>query len=152
MRVSVFFCLFSGTSTSKGILVGSNAGVMSVDFDSTGSLIVGSSYDYASRVWTLSDLRLRVSLALFYYCVILRLTRECTCLDCTKVKCYIYTFVEFKKGILMELLSFVFLPKVFFVLYKKLNKYYFLRDILIFCKMHYFLLAINKDISKRCLG
>ncbi|XP_011638759.1 autophagy-related protein 16-1-like isoform X1 [Pogonomyrmex barbatus] len=49
-------------SESKGILVGSNAGVMSVDFDSTGTLILGASNDYASRVWTVSDLRLKVSL------------------------------------------------------------------------------------------
>ncbi|KYM92251.1 Autophagy-related protein 16-1 [Atta colombica] len=49
------------TSENKGILVGSNAGVMSVDFDSTGTLILGASNDYASRVWTVSDLRLKVS-------------------------------------------------------------------------------------------
>ncbi|XP_070514835.1 autophagy-related protein 16-1 isoform X3 [Cardiocondyla obscurior] len=47
------------TSENKGILVGSNAGVMSVDFDSTGTLILGASNDYASRVWTVSDLRLK---------------------------------------------------------------------------------------------
>ncbi|XP_067213649.1 autophagy-related protein 16-1 isoform X6 [Linepithema humile] len=51
-----------GTSESKGNLVGSNAGVMSVDFDSTGTLILGASNDYASRVWTVSDFRLKVSL------------------------------------------------------------------------------------------
>ncbi|XP_070161578.1 autophagy-related protein 16-1 isoform X2 [Polyergus mexicanus] len=51
-----------GTSESKGILVGSNAGVMSVDFDSTGILILGASNDYASRVWTVSDLRLKHTL------------------------------------------------------------------------------------------
>lgn len=50
------------TSESKGILVGSNAGVMSVDFDSTGTLILGASNDYASRVWTVSDLRLKHTL------------------------------------------------------------------------------------------
>ncbi|XP_077272915.1 autophagy-related 16 isoform X2 [Temnothorax americanus] len=50
-----------GTSESKGILVGSNAGVMSVDFDSTGTLILGASNDYASRVWTVSDLRLKAN-------------------------------------------------------------------------------------------
>ncbi|XP_067213644.1 autophagy-related protein 16-1 isoform X2 [Linepithema humile] len=50
-----------GTSESKGNLVGSNAGVMSVDFDSTGTLILGASNDYASRVWTVSDFRLKVS-------------------------------------------------------------------------------------------
>ncbi|XP_023289344.1 autophagy-related protein 16-1, partial [Orussus abietinus] len=48
-----------GAFESKGILVGSNAGVMSVDFDSTGSLILGASNDFASRVWTVNDLRLR---------------------------------------------------------------------------------------------
>ncbi|XP_072749090.1 autophagy-related protein 16-1-like isoform X7 [Anoplolepis gracilipes] len=53
------------TSESKGILVGSNAGVMSVDFDSTGTLILGASNDYASRVWTVSDLRLKINIA--YY-------------------------------------------------------------------------------------
>lgn len=51
-----------GTSESKGILVGSNAGVMSVDFDSTGTLILGASNDYASRVWTVNDLRLKHTL------------------------------------------------------------------------------------------
>ncbi|XP_076222117.1 autophagy-related 16 isoform X2 [Nomia melanderi] len=50
-----------GTSESKGNLIGSNAGVMSVDFDSTGTLILGASNDYASRVWTVNDLRLKVS-------------------------------------------------------------------------------------------
>ncbi|XP_017758216.1 PREDICTED: autophagy-related protein 16-1-like [Eufriesea mexicana] len=48
-----------GASESKGILVGSNAGVMCVDFDSTGTLILGASNDYASRVWTVSDFRLK---------------------------------------------------------------------------------------------
>jgi autophagy-related protein 16 len=52
---------FADSSESKGILVGSNAGVMSVDFDSTGTLILGASNDYASRVWTVNDLRLKVS-------------------------------------------------------------------------------------------
>lgn len=50
-----------GTIESKGTLVGSNAGVMSVDFDSTGAYIVGASNDFASRVWTVGDQRLRVS-------------------------------------------------------------------------------------------
>ncbi|XP_031367688.1 autophagy-related protein 16-1 isoform X2 [Apis dorsata] len=51
-----------GASESKGILVGSNAGVMCVDFDSTGTLILGASNDYASRVWTVSDFRLKHTL------------------------------------------------------------------------------------------
>ncbi|CAH0559296.1 unnamed protein product [Brassicogethes aeneus] len=50
-----------GTYESKGVLVGSNAGVMAVDFDPTGALILGASNDYASRVWTVIDQRLRVS-------------------------------------------------------------------------------------------
>lgn len=52
--------LIAGTAENPGILVGSNAGVMSVDFDSTGTLILGASNDMASRVWTVSDLRLKV--------------------------------------------------------------------------------------------
>ncbi|GLV40304.1 Autophagy-related 16 [Carabus blaptoides fortunei] len=48
-----------GTAKSKGVLVGSNAGVMSVDFDSTGTLCLGASNDFASRVWTVSDQRLK---------------------------------------------------------------------------------------------
>ncbi|XP_076751805.1 autophagy-related 16 isoform X2 [Xylocopa sonorina] len=51
-----------GASESKGILVGSNAGVMCVDFDSTGTLILGASNDFASRVWTVNDFRLKHSL------------------------------------------------------------------------------------------
>ncbi|XP_053974020.1 autophagy-related protein 16-1 isoform X1 [Hylaeus volcanicus] len=50
------------SSESRGTLVGSNAGVMSVDFDSTGTLILGASNDYASRVWTVNDLRLKHTL------------------------------------------------------------------------------------------
>lgn len=34
---------------------------MSVDFDSTGTLIIAASNDFASRVWTVNDQRLRVS-------------------------------------------------------------------------------------------
>ncbi|KAJ8919551.1 hypothetical protein NQ315_002173 [Exocentrus adspersus] len=51
-----------GTSESKGTLVGSNAGVMAVDFDSSGTLILGASNDYATRVWTVNDQRLRHTL------------------------------------------------------------------------------------------
>ncbi|KAF4521513.1 hypothetical protein B566_EDAN012202 [Ephemera danica] len=50
-----------GVCEGKGVLVGSNAAVMSVDFDSTGSLLLAASNDFASRVWTVSDQRLRVS-------------------------------------------------------------------------------------------
>lgn len=51
-----------GYAESKGLLVGSNAAVMSVDFDSTGTLIIGASNDLASRVWTVNDQRLRHTL------------------------------------------------------------------------------------------
>lgn len=47
---------------NRGTLVGSNAGVMSVDFDATGAYIVGASNDFASRVWTVGDQRLRHTL------------------------------------------------------------------------------------------
>ncbi|XP_032515642.1 autophagy-related protein 16 isoform X2 [Danaus plexippus] len=51
-----------GLVENKGALVGSNAGVMSVDFDATGVYIVGASNDFASRVWTVGDQRLRHTL------------------------------------------------------------------------------------------
>ncbi|XP_057655059.1 autophagy-related protein 16-1 [Diorhabda carinulata] len=46
----------------KATLVGSNACVMAIDFDSTGSLILGASNDYATRVWTIADHRLKHTL------------------------------------------------------------------------------------------
>lgn len=52
---------FIGIAECKGMLIGSNAGVMSVEFDSTGSQIVAASNDLASRIWTVNDQRLRVS-------------------------------------------------------------------------------------------
>lgn len=45
----------------RGILIGSNAAVNSVEFDSTGTMVLATSNDYASRVWTVADQRLRVS-------------------------------------------------------------------------------------------
>lgn len=50
-----------GSLELKGTLVGSNAAVNSVDFDTTGGMLIGTSNDYASRVWTTNDHRLRVS-------------------------------------------------------------------------------------------
>ncbi|XP_059621761.1 autophagy-related protein 16-1 [Phlebotomus argentipes] len=52
----------TGTMEPRGTLVGSNAGVNSVDFDSTGTMILGTSNDFASRVWTVTDQRLRHTL------------------------------------------------------------------------------------------
>ena len=46
----------------KSTLTGSNAAVMSLDFDTTGSIILGASNDFASRVWTVEDCRLRHTL------------------------------------------------------------------------------------------
>lgn len=63
----IIFDTFPGMVEVKGTLVGSNAGVMSVDFDSTGAYIVGASNDFASRVWTVADQRLRVSLHFTYH-------------------------------------------------------------------------------------
>lgn len=53
--------MYIGVAECKGMLIGSNAGVMSVEFDSTGGQIVAASNDLASRVWTVNDQRLRVS-------------------------------------------------------------------------------------------
>ena len=46
----------------KSTLTGSNAAVMSLDFDTTGTIILGASNDFASRVWTVEDCRLRHTL------------------------------------------------------------------------------------------
>ncbi|XP_058460150.1 autophagy-related protein 16-1 [Malaya genurostris] len=51
-----------GICEPRGALVGSNQGINSVEFDSTGSLILAASNDFASRVWTVSDQRLRHTL------------------------------------------------------------------------------------------
>lgn len=67
-RISVRRPRFNRTSINagnsfepRGTLVGSNQAVNSLDFDSTGTLILGTSNDFASRVWSISDHRLRVS-------------------------------------------------------------------------------------------
>ena len=51
-----------GTQECRGVLSGSNGAVMSVDFDAAGTLLLASSCDFASRVWTLEDMRLRHTL------------------------------------------------------------------------------------------
>lgn len=55
------FIVCSAKMEPRGILIGSNAAVNSVEFDSTGTMVLATSNDYASRVWTVSDQRLRVS-------------------------------------------------------------------------------------------
>lgn len=58
---------FTGNSFElRGILIGSNQAVNSLDFDSTGTLILGTSNDFASRVWGIADHRLRVSKKFFF--------------------------------------------------------------------------------------
>ncbi|KAK3862513.1 hypothetical protein Pcinc_031629 [Petrolisthes cinctipes] len=47
---------------ARGLLMGSNAGVTAIDFDAEESLILGASNDFASRVWTVIDHRLRHTL------------------------------------------------------------------------------------------
>ena len=43
-------------------LAGSNAGIMSLEFDSEETFILAASNDFASRIWNLSDQRLRHTL------------------------------------------------------------------------------------------
>ncbi|XP_053565906.1 autophagy-related protein 16-1 isoform X2 [Bombina bombina] len=47
---------------TKGSLTGSNAGITSIEFDSAGSFILAASNDFASRIWTVDDYRLRHTL------------------------------------------------------------------------------------------
>ncbi|XP_026540328.1 autophagy-related protein 16-1 isoform X3 [Notechis scutatus] len=46
----------------KASLSGSNAGITSVEFDNAGSYLLAASNDYASRIWTVDDHRLRHTL------------------------------------------------------------------------------------------
>lgn len=45
----------------RGTLTGSNAGITSVEFDSNSVMMLAASNDFATRVWTVDDQRLRVS-------------------------------------------------------------------------------------------
>ncbi|XP_038051091.1 autophagy-related protein 16-1-like isoform X2 [Patiria miniata] len=47
---------------SRGILMGSNAAVMCIDFDQQEQFVLGASNDYATRVWGAQDHRLRHTL------------------------------------------------------------------------------------------
>ncbi|XP_055620988.1 autophagy-related protein 16-1 [Toxorhynchites rutilus septentrionalis] len=51
-----------GVCEPRGSLVGSNQGINSVEFDTTGSFLLAASNDFASRVWTVCDQRLRHTL------------------------------------------------------------------------------------------
>ncbi|CAL8374655.1 unnamed protein product [Gadus morhua 'NCC'] len=52
----------SGHCEPKGALTGSNAGITSIEFDSAGSFLLAASNDFASRIWTVDDFRLRHTL------------------------------------------------------------------------------------------
>ncbi|XP_056904486.1 autophagy-related protein 16-1 isoform X2 [Takifugu flavidus] len=54
--------VLAGHCEPKGALTGSNAGITSIDFDSTGSFLLAASNDFASRIWTVDDHRLRHTL------------------------------------------------------------------------------------------
>lgn len=50
------------TAEQRGSLSGSNGAILSIDYDAAGSLLLASSSDFASRVWTVDDGRLRHTL------------------------------------------------------------------------------------------
>ncbi|XP_061575950.1 autophagy-related protein 16-1 isoform X2 [Cololabis saira] len=52
----------AGRCEPKGALTGSNAGITSIEFDSAGSYLLAASNDFASRIWTVDDFRLRHTL------------------------------------------------------------------------------------------
>uniref|UniRef100_H3D0U0 APG16-like 1 n=1 Tax=Tetraodon nigroviridis TaxID=99883 RepID=H3D0U0_TETNG len=54
--------VIAGRCEPKGALTGSNAGITSIDFDSAGSYLLAASNDFASRIWTVDDYRLRHTL------------------------------------------------------------------------------------------
>ena len=58
-KIKIWEISKGGHAECRATLVGSNNAVMSVDFDSSTSMLVGASNDYATRVWTLEDCRLR---------------------------------------------------------------------------------------------
>ncbi|KAG8135812.1 hypothetical protein E2320_008797 [Naja naja] len=52
--------VFGDKCEFKASLSGSNAGITSVEFDNAGSYLLAASNDYASRIWTVDDHRLRL--------------------------------------------------------------------------------------------
>lgn len=59
--IKIYILFLTVTQEPRAVLGGSSAGINSVDFDSTGTYILGTSNDYGARVWTVADSRLRVS-------------------------------------------------------------------------------------------
>uniref|UniRef100_A0A3P9H744 APG16-like 1 n=1 Tax=Oryzias latipes TaxID=8090 RepID=A0A3P9H744_ORYLA len=54
--------VIAGRCETKGSLTGSNAGITNIEFDSAGSCLLAASNDFASRIWTVEDFRLRHTL------------------------------------------------------------------------------------------
>jgi autophagy-related protein 16 len=54
--------IISGKQQEKGVLLGSNAGITSVEFDLQEKLVLGSSNDHSARVWGVTDMRCRHAL------------------------------------------------------------------------------------------
>ncbi|XP_065412211.1 autophagy-related protein 16-1 isoform X8 [Chrysemys picta bellii] len=54
--------VFGDRCELKSSLSGSNAGITSIEFDSAGSYLLAASNDFASRIWTVDDYRLRHTL------------------------------------------------------------------------------------------
>ncbi|KAM3834351.1 autophagy-related protein 16-1 isoform 4-T4 [Vipera latastei] len=54
--------VFGDKCEFKAALSGSNAGITCVEFDNAGSYLLAASNDYASRIWTMDDHRLRHTL------------------------------------------------------------------------------------------
>lgn len=52
----------TGCSESKGVLLGSNAGITSVEFSQDDAQLVGASNDFACRVWSVATGRLQLTL------------------------------------------------------------------------------------------
>ncbi|CAF0735433.1 unnamed protein product [Brachionus calyciflorus] len=53
--------LKDGKAEHMGSLIGSNASIASIDIDSENNLIAGTSFDFACRLWSLNDHRLRMA-------------------------------------------------------------------------------------------
>ncbi|XP_040582414.1 LOW QUALITY PROTEIN: autophagy-related protein 16-1-like [Lepeophtheirus salmonis] len=57
-----YWNIAKGVAENRGQLSGCNGSIMSLDFDTSGSLILGASGDFASRIWSVDGCRLRHTL------------------------------------------------------------------------------------------
>lgn len=58
-KIKIWEIAQAGHVECRATLVGSNNAVMSVDFDASSTMLVGASNDFATRIWTVEDGRLR---------------------------------------------------------------------------------------------